>query len=96
MDRQSNETSDLTVLLEVARSVASTIELDPLLNIILDQLKRIADCSGAGIAIGTGDDLRFVKSRGATAQEREREIVGVRFTPSRATPIREPLVRHEP
>jgi signal transduction histidine kinase len=96
MDRQSNETSDLAALLDVARSVASTLELEPLLNIILDQLKRIADYSGAGIAIGTSDELRFVESRGATAQLREPDIVGVRFYPSRAAPIWEPLVRHEP
>ncbi|MGE0539265.1 MAG: GAF domain-containing protein [Dehalococcoidia bacterium] len=96
MDRQSNETGELAALLDVARSVASTLELEPLLNIILDQLKRIADYSGAGIAISDGDELRFVESRGATAQLREPEVVGVRFTPSRAAPIWDPLVRHEP
>jgi transcriptional regulator with GAF, ATPase, and Fis domain len=96
MDRQSNETTDLAALLDVARSVASTLELEPLLNIILDQLKRVADYSGAGIAIGTGDDLRFVESRGANAEQRETEMIGVRLPLSRVASIWEPLLRHEP
>ncbi len=39
----TGEARELVALLEVARSVASTLELQPLLNIILDQLKLVAD-----------------------------------------------------
>lgn len=64
MNRRSNETSDLAALLDVARSVESTLELEPLLDIILDQLKRIADYSGVGMAL----DIRATPGGGVTVE----------------------------
>ncbi|HOA24416.1 MAG: PAS domain S-box protein [Chloroflexi bacterium] len=41
--RVEERTRELVSLLEVSRSVASTLELDPLLGVILDQLKNIVN-----------------------------------------------------
>lgn len=76
--RAADEARDLATLLDVARSVASTLDLEPLLNLILDQLKLVADYSGASIMVLEGEMGRFLESRGASAAEREPELIGLR------------------
>jgi signal transduction histidine kinase len=87
---------ELAALLEVARSLSSTLELGPLLRLILDQLKLVADYSGAGVWIVDGDHLRLLEARGATAADRELEAIGLSFTRAEAGPIWERLSRREP
>src|SRR5207248_8559664 len=43
---------ELAILLEVSQAVSSTLELQPLLGIILDQLKSVVDYSAAAIYLG--------------------------------------------
>ena len=50
----SDRTQELTTVLEVSKKIASTLELEPLLNLILDQIVAILPYSGA--AIFTLDD----------------------------------------
>jgi len=47
--RVAERTHELSTLLEVSRVVVSTLELEPLLQIILDQLKSVVDFNGAVI-----------------------------------------------
>lgn len=61
--RVEERTRELSTLLEINRTVGSTLELKPLLNLILDQLKVITDYSGAGIVVCEGDDISFLEAR---------------------------------
>ena len=56
--RVSERTRELSALLDVSRNVASTLELRPLLALILNQLSTVVDYSGA--AIITLEDDEFV------------------------------------
>lgn len=55
--RVRERTRELSALLEVSRNVASTLELRPLLALILNQLRTVVDYSGA--AIITLEDEEF-------------------------------------
>ncbi|MBN9391481.1 MAG: PAS domain S-box protein [Chloroflexi bacterium] len=61
--RVEERTRELSTLLEINRTVGSTLELKPLLNLILDQLKVVTDYSGAGIVVCEGDDISFLEAR---------------------------------
>ncbi len=68
-------TRELSTLLEVSWNVASTLELKPLLNLILDQLHVIAEYQGATVVIEEGNELVVAAYRGEWSEE---EIVGLR------------------
>lgn len=55
--RVQERTRELATLLEVSHNVAATLELTPLLDIVLDQLKSVVDYSGAAIFSLVGNDL---------------------------------------
>src|SRR5436853_6032837 len=78
-------TRELTTLLDVSRAVASTLELTPLLNLILEQLKTLVDYRGATLTTVEGDTLLVAASRAVTP-ERERDQ-GARLPLNRAGPI---------
>ena len=73
--RVDERTRELTGLLEVAHTVASTLELGPLLGLILDHLKAVVDYSGATIQRLDGDSLTVLDYRGPMPRER---LVGLR------------------
>ena len=79
MESTPAESQELATLLDVARGVASTLELGPLLRLILDHLKVVADYAGSSICVVEQDELCILESRGATPAEREEEIIGVRL-----------------
>jgi PAS domain S-box-containing protein len=56
-ERVSERTRELSTLLEVSRDVASTLELQPLLGVILDQLKTVAEYTGAALFQIQGGEL---------------------------------------
>jgi len=60
----------LTTLLDVSNMVSSTMELQPLLESILDHLKRIIDYKGAKIFILDGDHLRVIAHRSQLMDDR--------------------------
>ena len=62
--RVEERTHELSTLLEVSHDVASTIELKPLLVLVLDQLKRVVDYTGSSFSILEGEDLVLVENRG--------------------------------
>jgi len=58
--RVGERTREISALLELARNVASTLELKPLLALVLTQLKTVVDYTGAAIATIEGNNLVFV------------------------------------
>jgi PAS domain S-box-containing protein len=57
-------TRELSALLEVSRSVASTMDLAPLLGLILDQLKTVVNYTGAAIFTVEADQVRMLDYQG--------------------------------
>jgi PAS domain S-box-containing protein len=62
--RVEERTRELTAILDVAHRVASTLELEPLLGLILDQLKTIVTYTGAAIFIVEEAHVRVLAYRG--------------------------------
>jgi PAS domain S-box-containing protein len=80
----------LSALLEVSHNVASTLELKPLLGLILDQLKTIVDYDVAAIYVFEGDELHILDYRGPLPKE---QVLGHAFTLDRS-PVHQEVLRH--
>jgi len=90
--RVEERTRELTALLEVSRNLASTLELDSLLDVVLEQLKVVADYRAAAISIVADDKLHELRRRtreGDTPPTREVSLV-------HAAGWWEPVARGEP
>jgi signal transduction histidine kinase len=83
--RVAERTRELTTLLEVSHNVASTLEVRPLLGLILDQIKSVVQYSGAAIWKLTPDaeELTNLDYRGPLPRE---EILRLRFSLEREGP----------
>ncbi|HEX9114827.1 MAG TPA: GAF domain-containing protein, partial [Anaerolineae bacterium] len=66
--RVFERTHELITLLEVAHNMASTLELEPLLNLILDQLRTVVPFDGASILALDGESLQVMAYRGPIPQ----------------------------
>jgi PAS domain S-box-containing protein len=77
--RVAERTQEVASLLEVSRNVAGTLELEPLLGKIFDQLKLVADYGGGAIMLVDGAEFLIVASRTALNPEAERAEVGLRY-----------------
>ncbi len=55
---------ELASLLEISHNMASTLELEPLLRLILTELEKLVDYTGAAILKPDGDDLVMLEYRG--------------------------------
>nr|HET6902315.1 histidine kinase [Ktedonobacteraceae bacterium] len=62
--RVEERTRELSSLLKISHTVASTLQLKPLLGLILDQLKTVVDYSGSSILAVEGEELVFLDDRG--------------------------------
>jgi two-component system nitrate/nitrite sensor histidine kinase NarX len=60
----AERTRELTTLLAVSRQLVSTLELQPLLNIVLDQMDRLIGYDVAMILSPQGDDFVYLGYRG--------------------------------
>jgi signal transduction histidine kinase len=74
--RVAERTRELETLLEVSHNVASTLELRPLLALILDNLKTVVDYTGASLFTLEGDTLTILEYCGPIPVEK---TWGVRF-----------------
>ncbi len=83
----------LEAMLEVSRNVVSTLELEPLLGLILDQLKAVVDYSGATIFALGEEDLTVLAYRGPIPPK---AVLQWRFSLERARANREVIRRREP
>lgn len=79
----------LSTLLDVSRHVTSTLEMEPLLNVILDQLQMVVEYTGATVFALEGDMLRILVHRGPVSPD---ELIGLRF-PLKQARINEEVVR---
>lgn len=82
---------ELASLLDVAASVASTLDLDRLVPLIADRLQEIIGFTGASILIAEGDEFVIRHSRPV-----DTGAVGLRFPLSRAPAPLSRLTRGEP
>jgi len=71
-------TRELSTLLKIARDATSTLELEPLLELILDQLKAVIDYTGASVLTLEDGSFRFQAYRGPPLPE---ATLAVRFRP---------------
>lgn len=93
LTEERDRTRELASLLEVTRNVASTLELEPLLGLVLDQLRSVAEYTSAVMVIREGDALVQVEYRGPLPRE---ESVGLRFPIERAGSIWEIIEQRRP
>jgi len=91
--RVEERTRELATLLQVSHDVNSTLELEPLLDLILDQLKGVVDYTGASILILEGEDLVVQAHRGPIPAEEARRL---RFPLGEALVNRQVIQRREP
>jgi signal transduction histidine kinase len=82
--RVQERTRELSSLLEISHTVASTLHLKPLLGLILDQLKLVIDYTGSSILIIEGNALVFLDHRGPVPQE---QLLQIRFPLEEMGPI---------
>lgn len=92
--RVEERTRELTTLLDVSSTVTSTLNLRPLLGLILDQLRVVTDYSGASLLTLDHNDLVVMEARGASAQGGP--IVGLRFPLEFGTPIADLFEQRRP
>ena len=67
--RVQERTRELSTLLDISRTVASTLELEPLLELILDQLQVMVDYTSASLFTLQDDTLVMVAYRGPEPTE---------------------------
>jgi signal transduction histidine kinase len=90
--RVEERTRELSSLLEISHSVASTLKLKPLLGLILDQLKIVVDYTGSAITTLEGEDLVLIATRGPDPEE---HLLQRRFSLKHMGPIWEVIYRGE-
>ena len=64
-----DRTHELTTLLDLSKNLAATIDLEPQLDLILDQLKSVVDFVGSSILKLSGNTLKLVAYRGPIPYE---------------------------
>jgi len=69
-----DRTRELTTLLQVSHTVASTLELAPLLDLILDKLKSVVGYDGASILKLDAEGLTVLTYQGPIAQEKALQL----------------------
>src|SRR6266581_5905754 len=90
--RVEERTRELSSLLEISHTVASTLQLKPLLGLILDQLKTVVDCTGSSILTVDGEDLVFLDNRSPVPEE---QLTHLRFPLKRLGLIWQTMTTHE-
>jgi len=91
--RVEERTHELSTLLDVSHNVASTLELEPLLGLILEQLKPVVDYDAASVMVLEKDELRLLAYRGPIPQQ---EALQIRFDVEDAGVNRAVIERREP
>jgi len=91
--RVEERTRELATLLQVSHDVNSTLELEPPLDLILDQLRTVVDYTGASILILEDGDLLVQAYRGPIPGEAARRL---RFSLEEAQVNRQVIQEREP
>ncbi len=90
--RVEERTRELSTLLEISHHVALTLELEPLLNLILAQLKAVVDYDDATVFKLEEEELIITAHRGTVAQE---EMLPQRFSLEKAPFARQLILNQE-
>jgi signal transduction histidine kinase len=90
--RVAERTRELSLLLDITRGVTSTLDLKPLLELILDHLKTIVDYAGTAIMTRKGDALVIAGQQGPLPDEVARQL---RYPIARLAPVWDRLSRGE-
>jgi signal transduction histidine kinase len=90
--RVEERTRELSSLLEISHTVASTLQLKPLVGLILEQLKTVVDYTGAAILAVKGEELLILDSRSPTPEDQR---VQLRFPLKQLGRIWETITSHE-
>ena len=77
---------ELAALLAISNDVVSTLKLKPLLNLVLEQLKKVVDYNGAAILTLAQDTMGFQAYRGPDLQT---DLLSLRFSPAQIPVIHE-------
>jgi two-component system nitrate/nitrite sensor histidine kinase NarX len=72
--RVQERTHELSMLLEFSHSMTRTLEMKPLLRLILNQLRSVVDYVGATILSLSGTDLIYVAHQGPAAETEMRQL----------------------
>jgi GAF domain-containing protein len=93
-DQTDQRANELATLLDVSHSLSSTLELKPLVELILDQLKAVADYTSSSILMLDGDDVVQLSFRwpGISADEAPEQRIPLDVW----APIWEVIRRREP
>jgi two-component system nitrate/nitrite sensor histidine kinase NarX len=91
--RVEERTREFATLLEVAHNLASTLEMERLLGLILDQLKIVVDCFGATIYKVEGETLIALAHRGPIPQQ---EVSELRFRVRQAGAFQQVILQQTP
>ena len=92
--RVEERTRELAGVLKVSQTITSTLELQPLLGVILDQLKTVVDYTGASVSLVEGDSLQQILRRAPTPDDPERREI--RFPLDPRHPAWGVIMRREP
>jgi two-component system nitrate/nitrite sensor histidine kinase NarX len=93
--RVQERTHEIATLLEISQSVALTVELVPLLDLILEKLKVVIDYAAASIHHIEDDSLVLLRYRGPAPQERlvlRRQIDEAGESRRRVLETRQPVI----
>lgn len=91
--RVEERTRELATLLEIAHSMTSTLELKPLLRLILNQLKMVVDYNGATVFTLQENELTILDYQGPIPQD---EVMRLRFPLAKASVNHEVISRGAP
>lgn len=91
--RVDERTRELSTLLEISHNLASTLELEPLLDLILDQLGSVVSYDAASIMVLDQDLLRILAYRGPITRH---EALQIRFSVHEARANDEVVKRRSP
>jgi two-component system nitrate/nitrite sensor histidine kinase NarX len=91
--RVDERTRELSTLLDISQNLASTLDLEPLLDLILDQLGSVVAYDAASIMILDQEILKLLAYRGPIRRE---EALQIRFSIHEARANREVIQRRKP
>jgi signal transduction histidine kinase/sensor domain CHASE-containing protein len=91
--RVEERTREITALLELGRNVASTLELSPLLELVLSQLKTVLDYTGAGITTLEGGYSVFLDYQGPAQRD---QVLNLRILARQPSGYREVMRSRQP
>lgn len=91
--RVEERTRELSSLLDIAHNLASTLDLEELLDLILDQLRSVVDYDAASIMILEEGLLKILAYRGPIPRE---EALDIQFSLEEARTNREVILGQKP